>query len=341
METYYSWFKIFLFRQLRNPLYYLQLFVMALAIYIIGSISFPDKDELCIGIMYENNEAKEEYDEIIRSKESAEVIIYDDEELLKSHISSQRVDCGFVIPEQVDETNQIKYFYSPFTRMGELEKENIFSAVYELMSKNILIMADEQIYGDTDEERLNYLLTKNEELLNYEQVVTIDYEKITGIKGEKVSENNVYTVQGIAGLFLMLTIILGGVSFSQSNNAGNFLQAVSKKISLRIQLMNDLAIGLIPIVIALLSVMISGKSRGFAIELSGLIAMAAYLELWLFFIRKTMRANRKDIEQQHIWAVILVLIQLLICPVFVNLADKLTIMKYVSLISPLGLFFFI
>ena len=28
METYYSWFKIFLFRQLRNPLYYLQLFVI-------------------------------------------------------------------------------------------------------------------------------------------------------------------------------------------------------------------------------------------------------------------------------------------------------------------------
>lgn len=341
METYLTWFKIFLLRQLRKPLYYLQLVVMIIAIIVIGSISIPDKNNLCVGIMFENEKAEENYGEVFEKDTSAKIKIYDDEEMVKKDISSQKTDCGFVVPEQIDDDEQIKYYYSPFSRAGELQKEETFSSIYEILSQEIIIQADEEIYGDSDEERLNYWLTKNEELINYEQIISIDYENISDEELEKDSGNNVYTIQGIAGLFLMLTVVLGGVNFGQKTNAGNVLQSLSGKSSLKMQLVNDIAMSVIPAIIALLSVLFSGKSRGILIEISGIIILIVYLEIWLLFIRFIRKNSKKDIEQEHIWAVILVLMQIVICPVFVNLADKLVLIKYISLISPLGLYLFL
>ena len=54
MGMFLTWFRIFLARQLRQPLFYLQIGVMLLAICIVNGVSVPSRDSLQVGVICES-----------------------------------------------------------------------------------------------------------------------------------------------------------------------------------------------------------------------------------------------------------------------------------------------
>lgn len=257
MEMFLTWFRIFLARELRQPIFYLELVVMLTAISIVNGVTVPAEDELCVGIVYTNELGEKIYDSAGSDESSVELVRYDDEDKMIASVKTGKIDCGFVIPEAFDNDEKIKYYMSPFTRAGEIEKEAIFAAAYQTISENILLEADREIYGDENEERQKYLLDKNYELLTEEEVLTIDWETVGDSRPQSVQRIKPYFTRITAIIFAAMIIIVGGICFRDKTCTGSILYSVSKRQKLLMCFANDLATGLIPAAIVILSFVLS------------------------------------------------------------------------------------
>lgn len=257
MEMFLTWFRIFLAKELKQPIFYLELLVMLIAISIVNGVTVPSEDELQVGIVYTNELGAEIYDSVSSDEKSVELVSYNDEDDMKTSVKTGKIDCGFVIPEAFDGDEKIKYYLSPFTRAGEIEKEAIFAAAYQLISENILLEADREIYGDDNKERQEYLLDKNYELLTEQEVLTIDWETVGDSTSDSPQRIKPYFTQITAIVFAAMIIIVGGICFRDKTCTGSILYSVSRKQKLLMCLANDIATGVIPIVIVALSFVLS------------------------------------------------------------------------------------
>lgn len=257
MGMFLTWFRIFLARQLRQPLFYLQIGVMLLAICIVNGVSIPSRDSLQVGVICESEMGEAIYNRIAIEEQSVKIVRFEDEAEMKACVKTGKIDCGFALPESIDGDETIKYYMSPFTRAGELEKEAIYAAAYQNISEEILIEADKEIYGDSNQDRQKYLLDKNQELLIEEQVLTIDWEEVGGSKTEDEHMIKPYFTQITAGIFAVMIIIVGGICFRDKTCTGSILYSISAKQRFMMCLANDLAVGIIPIVIVILSIILS------------------------------------------------------------------------------------
>lgn len=256
MEMFLTWFRIFLIRELKQPIFYIELAVMLVAISIVNGISIPAEDELQVGIVYTSGLGEKIYDSVSSDEKSVELVRYNDEDDMKSSVKTGRIDCGFVIPGSLDD-EKIRYYQSPFTRAGELEKEAIFAASYQIISEEILLQTDKEIYGDENQERREYLLDKNHELLTDEQVLTIDWETVGDSKPDNKQTIKPYFTHITAIIFAIMIIIVGGICFRDKTCTGSILYSVSRKQKLLMCLANDLATGIIPVAIVALSFVLS------------------------------------------------------------------------------------
>ena len=66
-----------------------------------------------------------------------------------------------------------------------------------------------------------------------------------------------YFTQITAGIFAVMIIIVGGICFRDKTCTGSILYSISAKQRFMMCLANDLAVGIIPIVIVILSIILS------------------------------------------------------------------------------------
>jgi hypothetical protein len=320
------WFQVFLKKQLKKKLYWLQLLLLLLATILAGSIHLPGADNCRIGYCY-GTQPTEDWLSAGRgaSEDGLEFCLYGDEEELRQDVMTGRVDSGFVLPEAFGD-DTIRMITSPSSTKGALAKLAVFEACYRISSDALLLEADRQLYDEEDSTRQAELLEKNHSIVYSDRVFTIDLQTVPSEKAGAVSGSECYPVQGTAGLFVMLILLLADAD-GRGGDTG-MLRALPLRRQRAMRIMYTLAAGLPAALVAWLACVPTGRS--WWVELLAMLSLLLWTELWLGL-------PSGGTEAPCIRIVLFLLIQLLICPVFVDLSGWVPALKIIRLFWPLGI----
>ena len=174
MQEKIIWFWMQLKTCLISPGFYLQHICMVAVVLLAGSISIPDGKNVNSGIYAPAGGYAPEIIENIQASESVFTFhIYDSREKLDSDVAAGRIECGFVFDEYFDEKFEsgnirkaIEYLCSPNTTKGAVIQESVYAAFLRSYSRIILKLADEQVFDNSDEARLQEMLEQNDEYID-------------------------------------------------------------------------------------------------------------------------------------------------------------------------------
>lgn len=332
METYIVWLWVFFKEQIKKKTYLLQLLVMLTALISVSALHFPSAERSDIGYAYETaGEPDWLAEQLSMQEDYLDFRLYETPEELQQAVVSGRIDCGFVIPEEAKD--RVICVSSPMSSKSALAKQTLFSVYYRLRSRDVLLEADEQLYGSSDEIRQQLLFDKNEAYLHGDQVFDMDLQEVAVTASASVKENCIFPIQGIAGLFLILFAILSQSVIYDIKSGGPW-KRLSRKDGFCMRMLWGVAAMILPVLLAYMYLAISGKGRGAGIEI---LSMLLFL-LWLVPWSSVLADRRLSEETYYVRMVIFLLVQLIICPVFADPAEWLPVVRILRLIFPLGIY---
>jgi hypothetical protein len=257
-------------------------------------------------------------------------------------VESGQYDCGFVFADDFDErckaqdlSGAVTYCCSGTTTKGAVAKESLYAALLEVESRSVLSEAEYKLYGDNDEERLNQIMERFAEYVDSDEVFAIamhEVESETERGSDEGDETFLYPVQGCVGILVFLIIFLYGMKKFESGYA--YPVALTKRESCMFSLCGHLSSGTLAAAFGLILVAFSGQSRGFGTELVRMILLVISSALWGLVASRIFRSYVSFLAQ----ILIIVLANVLLCPVFFDIVTNVRAFGFIRLLFPLGMY---
>ena len=337
METYIVWLQVFLKQQLKKRLYWVQIVLMVTGICCISAIRVPNAKLCTVGYCYDRTESEDWLaSELDTSDRALDFCFYKEKNRLYTDILSGKIDCGFVLPVQLEKNSVIESITTPMSTKHALAKLTVFGVCYRVLSRQLLTDVDSRLYSKSDEKRLELLQQKNAEILDSDRVFDIRMEEVSVGRTEAEKQTACLPVQGVAGTFVVLIMLLAEGSTFDPKIRGVF-QVLSVRRRACMSALYCLAAVLLPAVTALTCVCLSGRSRGLGVECISMMLLIVSAQAWMF----TAGSRQKDADHYYVLCVLFLIIQLLICPVFTDLSQYLPALRIFRLLWPLGIYMYL
>lgn len=342
MKRSIRWYKLCLKIYAKKKITLLQILGMAGLVLLISFASIPDADNVSAGVVCEDEGYGEVIAQLLLENHTVfEFVRYESREELRNDIVSGKLECGFILHESLDKSlkngelkGTITYVATPLSTKGETMQEKVFAEVLRVYSDEILKASDKEIYGDTDEERIKKLLEMNHYYQNSDAVFGLEIVELdSAVSHDTQKEQVSYPVQGTIGVIIFLIMLLAyGKKFEA--NGCSVQKAMDKGERFVYGCMNLTAAGTIPAVAGLgLILMLSGH-RG---VLKEIILMVLFLILSAVFITVLGSLVKKSTTYLA-GTVSLLMVNLLLCPVFIDWATYVPAIGFLRLIFPLGIY---
>jgi hypothetical protein len=343
MKKILRWYALLLKMKVKSPGCYLELLAMALLVLFVSGIHFPTADNVEIGIVVgDSQNAASIYEKL---NDSATLFAYREEtdaEELKTKVESGEYDSGFVFADDFDErceeqdlSGSVNYYCSGTTTKGAVAKESLYAAILEVESRFVLSEAEYKLYGDNDEERLNQIMEKFTEYVDSDEVFGIAMHEVE-IETERGSDKEeatiLYPVQGCVGILVFLIIFLYGLKKFENGYA--YPVALTKREASVFSLCGHLASGTVSAIFGLILVALSGQSRGFGTEFVRMILLVISSAVWGLVASRIFRSYVSFLAQ----VLIIVLANVLLCPVIFDIVTYVRAFGYIRLLFPLSMY---
>ena len=350
MQEKIIWFWMQLKTCLISPGFYLQHICMVAVVLLAGSISIPDGKNVNAGIYAPAGGYAPEIIENIQASESVFTFhIYDSREKLDSDVAAGRIECGFVFDEYFDEKFEsgnirkaIEYLCSPNTTKGAVIQESVYAAFLRSYSRIILKLADEQVFDNSDEARLQEMLEQNDEYIDSSYLFDTNLIKVDCAEydaGDDESEVTAHddSVKGIAGLMIFLIMYM--YAGKNLTRRGNIKAALKRSDAVWFDFLGITASGIISVFIMLVIMcFVSRHSTGIwgvAVLSAKPVGFILYSALWITCVTRLMK-NRMS---YYAGIIVIMVFFLMLCPVFVDLSQYLPAIRYIRILVPLSLLF--
>lgn len=341
MERYVNWYILQLKAWCKKKTCWLQILAMCLLLGILLSVSVPGTDNLNIGICKIQQGDAERIADILEQSDSIFTFEqYTEEAEMLSDIVSGKLECGFVFAEDFDERIQskdirhcIKYMETPFLTKGKVARETFFAAFLQIYGESILTGSMEEIYGTNDAKIAEKLLKKNQKYLDSEEVFLIQQKTVLTQSDMKEESHRTYPVHGLVAFVLFYIMFMeAGRKFEQEKRA--LLKAFEIRERSIFVYLGVLAAVTAAMLVGIVWIISTEESRGIWQEGIFMLLYVLYSALWVICVGQLFR-NRTTFMA---WATTLSLIQLILCPVFVDFSIYLRALRYVRCIFPMGIY---
>lgn len=346
MEKYVVWYRLWLKTYVKKKMYWVQLLGILAVLLIIASVSVPDSDNVEVGICCKGDEYSRQLTEWLLKEESVFVFReYEETGELYQDVLSGKLECGFIFDKELDRKmkegdlrKSITYVGNSYSTKGETVQETVYAGLLRIYSDEILIQSETDIYGDTNEERMQKLLEKNHEYQDSNAVFQLEIETVCFPEEEMKSETvtQTYPVQGMVGLFLFFIMFLA-YGNKYSDNGQKVEKALNKGERFAYACMNQLAAGTIPAIAGLFSIVCLADGSNPVHELLRMVLLIAVSSVWITFFGSFLK-NAASFAGA---IVSLFLVNLLVCPVFIDLAAYVPALRYIRVLFPLGMYLMI
>lgn len=341
MGRYLVWYKLQLKAWLKQRSCVIQLIGMAVLVWLLSNISFPQTECNFIGVCNVQGKAAEAVFCDLKTKDSVfEFCEYTNSEDLKKDLLAGKVKAGFVFCEDFQcrwdkgvLNKTVQYITTPYGSRGLIAKETFFTSVFKVYSEEILLQGQKELYTQESLERTEYLLEKNQEYLQGEELFQMQIEVLPREKKVVKDLTKLFPIQGIIGILIFVIIWMeqGRKKFTKKKSLELVLNSPEKFLY---EYVHCVAVGTPAAVEGLFLVVSNTESRGILKELSGMFGLLFLCSLWVMIVAKTLKKATTFAS----WTMVLVLIQLVIYPIFTDISKYILAIKYVRYVFPINIY---
>ena len=370
----FVYYKLQLKLWLKHRICWLQILFLVLLLLVIGNIHIPDAKNSRIGLAgVTSGIAQNIADRLMQKSDVYQFTTYEDPEELEQAVEAGELECGFVFTEDFTKryeegsfTDSITYVYTPFTTKGLAVKETVYGAVLELYGEKLLQQNEETIVGQSSEEISAMLADRYEYYLNSDAIfhteviyveadgateggvrgsvsdlrgrdedVDADVDRIdnvdqnrnqsenqSGIADHQIDTENI--VRGMISCMIFLTVYLSGASCKEEKNQ-RFLSILEKGKRHSYECAGMLA--------AATPMMFVGMAIS-----TEILKMLLLIAVSILFTACAMCIWKKDTGMLSALPVLL-LLQIIICPVFFDIVVYVPAVKYIRYFCPITYYF--
>ena len=342
MAKFIVWYQLQLKDWCRKPACWLELVGMLLLVILIQNIQLPTGDNTAVGLFsIDESVTKELLEQPELSESTFEFYEYHDQAAMEEDVVTGKLECGFAFEEdfvknweegKIDRT--ITYFSTPLTTKGYVAQETIFVILLKQYSDQMMERQASEVFAEPDEDTVAQLSKWNEAYLNSDAIFDIQIETVEQ-EAIHVIENKVYPVQGIISMIIFMTMLMNGAGI-----LGNQKQKVAGALDRRNQAIfaytNNIAVATLEAVVGLAIILVRGNHRGVITELIAMVGLIVISSIWVLLFG---RFFQNEITFASTTLAI-ILVNLIICPVFINLAQYVPVLRYLSCCFPVGIYLF-
>lgn len=339
-----NWYRLWLKAYWRKKAYWLQTAAMVFLLAVISGTSVPDGKNVAVGIYCGESSLAQDVLQALEGRETMfEFRGYDSEDGLYRDVTAGKAECGFLFgadfdrrAERGDLEEAVTYICTPFTVKGEVARETVYASWLRIYSDQMLTNSEKNIFGNVREERRNALLEKNHDYQEGEKVFRLQTETLDAESRETMEETaepRAFPIQGTAGLFVFLMMLLAyGRKFEAKGNGVE--KALDRRRRLLYGYISSLAAGTLPAAAGTAAILfLTGNGR--AVTETALMLVLLFISgIWIAAVGSLMRRDTSFLSG----AAVFTAASLLICPVFLNLYGYVPALKYISCIFPLGIY---
>lgn len=315
-------------------------------------IHIPDKDTQMIGVYTAGDAlAKALIQQCTDEDSMFKFVTYDEATKLEKDVIAGRLAGGCVFDADFSThvangrlKNQITCLTPPGSSQILALQETLYAAFFELYSPQFLTEKSSELFS-TDS---RILIENFKQYMQQDALFRITYETVDATmdldtdsakndisyKGGAVhhSDVSVYPLQGMAGLllFVMAWMCIGRKLEKTSMGLYGVLDSKNKSVYMILQILAELTV---PAICMLVMISCFGQySRGIFRESIGMIMFVCICCLWVEIIGQFINTSTA-------WSglvLTLCVIQVVLCPVFINLSSYFPAAKYLKYLFPLG-----
>lgn len=306
---------------------------------LIQNIELPKGDNTTIGICNEDGKYVENLFRKFEQQDSLfDFKVYQDRESMEEDVISGIVECGFVFEkdfatdwQEDNYKDTITYICTPLTTKGYVAQETVFAVILREFSSDILQQSASEIYSEPDTQTIQELQEKNEEYLSGSSIFRVDTKTVEQ-KEQTEKKSETYPIQGMVGLLIFISMLINGVS-GFNTKGHSIINSLDKENSRMFLYTGNLARATMQTVTGFILIM-TVNNRGIFIEFVTIILFVLLSALWVLIFG---RLFRKEITYVSL-VVTLIILNLIICPVFIDLSIYVPALQYISYCFPLGIY---
>lgn len=336
-----TWYQLQLKAWLKRGTSLLLLAAMLLVVWLAGQISIPQSDNVTVGVVSTEGAHGKEVLEHLKQRESIfSFVEYDSRETLLEDLVAGKLECGFYFSQNFEKKfeheklkNSVSYVCTPLTTKGEVARETFYAALFEVYGRQLLSARAEQLFGENASAAESTLLENNEKYLAGSEVFQVNVEQTKAVETVRNTAQKVFPIHGLVAVFLFFIMF---VEYGRRFDAGegNPYLALPAPMGDGFQIIGLLAAGTVPAVLGTVMVCSSGESRGVLIEVTAMCLLLVICALWIAFAGKWIRSMTGFTSQMFL----LLLINLVFCPVFVDISAYIPAFEIVRCLFPTGLY---
>lgn len=335
-------------QQLKNPPFLFFLILMPLIILHTSKIIISDNDEnnICIGIYTDSYTTISEqvFDELSKNNGIISFIEYEDLELMRTDIIKNKLECGYVFPENLKEKLDKKDYKNTVTLMcgsnsniiGSLSNEIVFSAILKIYGENIIknYISSNELLNTHSDELFPLIDEKYSSYLNSDTVFHVEFNTISpdgSLDDLETIEaaTSLFPLRGIASVLIFAAGMFGSLQFLTDKSSGTFI-TMKQNCRIAAYFVYPFVLSLLTGISAAIALTFSNISAGFVNEITAILP-------YIFIITIYCAALSSILRNENIFAAslpVMIILCLVACPVFINLAPLLPAIKIIRYFLP-------
>lgn len=341
MEKYIVWYKLQLKLYSRKKMYWLQFIGMAIVLLVVSQISFPKQDNLAVGICCDGGKyAKQLTQDLLEKKSIFTFIEYEERDLLVEDVLAGKLECGFLFDKNLDrkiEKGELKrsvaYVGNSLSVKGEAVQETVYAALFKIYSDELLKHTEKEIYGNKNQERMQKLIEKNHEYQRSDAIFQLEIENVDLKTEDQEKQESVETnpIKGMIGIFIFFIMFMtyGNRYTEHGKKLENALCTGERFLYICI---SRLAAGTVPALAGLVILFDNTNGRDMIIEIFSIIVFLIISSIWITIVGEFLKTGSAFAGA----TISILLVNFMVCPVFINVEMYIPAVRYVRLLFPLG-----
>ena len=326
---YGKWIRMTGKRQFKKTSFYLLLIGVLFLLYLVQNTILPGVKNTRVGIFAENGICAEKAKEVLLQQEGGLTFVEaSGEEELKDAVYRGEYDCGFLLPQSLDEAmtdrdlrDSVTYIYSTVTTKGMVAKESVYAVLFRFLSSELLKTESENgtLFEESSTGAAEAVLAANERYLGGDEIFTVNFvDAGDADPAESVDaagkESGVDTAAGVLGSCVFAAALCcGRYRFgTEYETIGRKLPGRTREMIRFLQILIPLFWLSVPLTIVF-AVMQNKSVLSLIPSMALLVILSA---LWAFFFSFCFHS-----EQKYLCGILGVLIvSVLVTPVFFDLS---------------------
>ena len=341
MEKYIIWYVLQLKCVIKKKSFWLQLVAIVLIGLFFNTSKVVTASPTQVGICnLEGIYCEPIVEELVKNSDVFSYEVFNDAASMKEAVLEGRITGGFLIEQGFRENvlkgkieRNVTFFTNGISTTTAIFKEEFFKAFLLQYSNRLLEISEEAIYGKQRDDITEALYTYNRAYLEGEEIFDIEVCKVDTKQGPSRDEGRLYPVQGSIAIFMLLIMLLSVGHRSEANGRGVY-KVLTKKEQRMFGAIRYIAEVTFQAVIAVGVICLLPVSRGFVKEIVWMLLFVTYSAFLTVMFEKWFM--KKEIWSA--WILTIILTNLLVAPIFMDLAVYVPAVKYIRYITPVGIF---